>query len=154
MNITIESEITVFGVSIILGVLCGLVFDVFRALRLRIKTGLKTVAFQDILFWIILSALFFGAVYKYNSGQLRFYIFLGALLGLLLYLMTVSRLCILFISLIITGIASVVKLIYKILAYPAHIIVIPLGKINKKTAFLLCKTKKIIKKTKNRLKMY
>ena len=149
-----ESELAVFGVSIILGAVCGLVFDVFRSLRLRIRAGLKTVAFQDILFWLIMSALFFAAVYKYNSGQLRFYIFIGAFLGLALYLMTVSKVCILFISLIIKAIISAAGFLYKILTYPVRIIVIPLGKINKKVCRVLFKTKKMIKKTKNKLKMY
>lgn len=154
VGITLESELTVFGASIVLGAVSGLVFDIFRSFRLKIRTGLKTVAFQDILLWIILSLLFFATVYKFNSGQLRFYIFLGAFLGLVLYLLTVSKVCIKIISLFITALCAVARFFARITAFPVRIIVIRLGKINKKAASLLFKTKKKIKKTKNRLKMY
>ena len=154
MGITLKSELTVFGISILLGVISGLVFDVFRSVRLEIRAGRKTVAFQDILFWIIIAVLFFATVYRYNSGQLRFYIFIGAFLGLALYLVTVSKVCIKIFAGFISALRTVVSFVIRTIEFPVHIIVIRLGKINKKTGFLLCKMKKKIKKTKNKLKMY
>ena len=154
MGITLKSELTVFGISILLGVISGLVFDIFRSVRLEIRGGHRTVAFQDILFWIIIAVLFFATVYKFNSGQLRFYIFIGAFLGLALYLLTISRLCIRIFAIIISALSSVVSFVIRTVEFPVHIIVIRLEKINKKTGFLLYKMKKKIKKTKNKLKMY
>ena len=90
MNISIANEVRIFGASVLCGILGGVVFDVFRALRIKIKSGTAVVALEDILFWLVLSGIVFACIYRFNNGQLRWYIFLGILLGTIMYELTIS----------------------------------------------------------------
>lgn len=91
MSDAVRNELFVFGISILTGVIAGIIFDFFRAVR-RCGMGRGgAVVLCDIFFWIGEAALVFAAAYNFNSGQIRFYIFIGIAMGIMLYLLTLSR---------------------------------------------------------------
>ena len=94
MSEAVKNELFVFGVSLLTGLLAGMIFDFFRVMRrMGEKSGARVMA-EDIFLWIGEACLVFAAIYSFNSGQIRFYFFLGMAIGFVLYLLTVSFLII------------------------------------------------------------
>lgn len=81
----------VFIAFILNGFLIGIIFDCFRILRKSFKTPDFVTYIEDILFGIVTGLLILYSIFKFNNGELRFYLFLGIFIGLLLYLLIFSK---------------------------------------------------------------
>jgi len=92
MILSISSQAIAFLASALAGFGLGFFYDFFRILRrvMRHKTAATTI--QDALFWIAAVLVIFYFLLHLNQGQIRGYLFLGALLGIIVYLHTLSRL--------------------------------------------------------------
>lgn len=73
------------------GASIGLFFDIYRMIRWKFRLN-KTLTFLgDICFSLLSALILFSFAQKANYLELRFYLFGGALLGLLLYLRLFSK---------------------------------------------------------------
>lgn len=133
MPISVNNQAYIFLCSILAGAIIAFIYDAFRIKRKAVKTVGLLVQLEDILFWVLVAVVMLTTVYYSNEGELRGYIFLGALLGIIFYSLLLSKLVMrssLFIIKIVTtvfkGIWWVVtypfKLIYRLLSYPAGFI--------------------------------
>ena len=73
------------------GIVIGVLFDVFRILRRSFKTADWLTTLQDILFWILAGFITLFSIFKFNNGEIRSYIFIGIALGVLIYMLTLSK---------------------------------------------------------------
>jgi len=154
MNDYIIQQLRFFGVAILTGMAGGILLDFFRSIRKGKKQSETLVAIEDIIFWICEAALIFCAVYKFNSGGLRLYFFIGFIIGLLIYIITVSK-AIIFVffktkRLFFNILKTIYLLVKKIIGY----FIFLFEKIEKKRIKFLKKTINCLKKTKKLLKMY
>lgn len=76
---------------LLIGIFIGIIFDFFRSLRKKVKTSDSLTYIQDTIFFIISGILILYSMYKFNSGEVRLYIFIGILLGILLYFCILSK---------------------------------------------------------------
>ena len=90
MTVDSSHDIFIFVLSLICGVLSGLIFDIFRAMRSVFKSGKSWVAIQDIVFCAIVFVMFSYVVNNCNNGSVRWYEIAGAVLGVMLYYSTIS----------------------------------------------------------------
>jgi len=127
----VNNEAYLFVIFIINGVLIGILFDFFRILRKSFKTADFITYLQDITFWILTGILTLYFIFIYNNGEIRLYVFLGIILGILLYMLTISKYIIKFSVKAITFIKNIIGKIIQILNYPFTFI----GKIIKKILF-------------------
>jgi spore cortex biosynthesis protein YabQ len=104
----IQNQLFSFFIYIIVGILLGFIFDIFRAFRKSVKNTNLATNIEDILFVIISFIIIAMVVQIVSKGELRFYILLGIILGILLYFLSVSKY-------IITGETWILKNIIKIL---------------------------------------
>ncbi len=111
-------QLQLFFIFLLNGLLIGLLFDFFRILRKAMKTADFITYIEDALFWILTGFIILYSIFTYNNGEIRLFMFLAIILGLLIYLAFISKM-ILSISL---GIINIVK---KILGIIFHIIKIP-----------------------------
>lgn len=88
----IYDEAHLFVVCMSLGALLALVYDGLRILRLLFQHKDWLVDIEDLVYWIFTAWLVFRTLFHYNQGVLRGYAFLGMFLGVLVYLLTISRL--------------------------------------------------------------
>ena len=132
MNALFLEQIYIFFIFIICGVIIGIIFDIFRILRKSFKTPDIITYIEDILFWIITCVLFAYTIFTYNNGEIRLYIFIGALVGILMYILTISR-C--FIKFCVKIIEIIKKVIKKFVVYPLKIILKILRKLVFKPIF-------------------
>lgn len=104
----IQNQLFSFFIYVIVGILLGFIFDIFRALRKSIKNSTVATNIEDILFVIISFIIITTVVQIISKGELRFYILLGIILGILIYFLSISKY-------IITGETWILKSIIKIL---------------------------------------
>lgn len=118
-----NNQAYLFMIFIINGVLIGFLFDVFRILRKTFKTKDIITYIEDISFWILTGLLTLYFIFYYNNGEIRFYIFLGIILGILIYILTISKYIIKFSVTIINFIKDIINRIIKFVFYPLKVII-------------------------------
>lgn len=153
MSLLIE-QLSTFVMLIGAGLLMGLVFDIYRILRWLLKLPGLAVHLFDLLIWLVFAVGVFFILLIGNWGELRFYVFLGILIGLILYFMFLSKKII---KLILAGLEvlkKIGKFLIKVFTFPIKLIgtvlVIPLGIIT----FLLTKIARIFLWPTNILKKF
>lgn len=90
MPVSINEQTLIFVSCIAAGILIGFVFDIFRIFRTVRRCGTIGTACGDIVFWIVALCILFATIYITGDGQMRWFVFLGAGGGFLLYLCAVS----------------------------------------------------------------
>lgn len=87
----IYAEAELFVVCLLLGAVLALVYDGVRIFRMLIPHKEIVVDIEDLAFWMFTAWMVFRTLFYYNRGALRGYAFLGMLLGVLIYMLTISR---------------------------------------------------------------
>lgn len=87
----IYDEMSLFLVCLLLGASLALVYDGIRIFRLLFSHKDFFVDIEDLVYWIFTAWTVFKTLFYYNQGMLRGYAFLGMFLGVLLYMLTISR---------------------------------------------------------------
>ncbi len=85
------SQGQIFIFFFIIGIIIGMIFDIFKTLRKSFKTSDKLTFFEDLIFIIISAYLIILGIIKLNGGEVRFYLFLGIFFGIIIYLLTISN---------------------------------------------------------------
>jgi spore cortex biosynthesis protein YabQ len=67
------------------GLFLGVVLDVYRALKIRLRLRGWVVSLIDVLYWAGSAVLVFALLLWSNWGQVRFYLFLAVVFGIFLY---------------------------------------------------------------------
>ena len=132
----VQNQAYLFLVFSLTGVEIGILFDFFRILRKTIKTGNIVTYIQDILFWILTGILVLYNLWYFNNGEIRVYMFLGIIIGTLIYMSTLSNI---FVKLF----TKILRMIIKVLEIPFKTIITIFRKII--TAILSFFTKNVKK---------
>lgn len=81
----LSGQVLTFVFTIITGIFLGGVFDCYRVLRGIFNPKTLITWFTDLLYWLIATAVVFIVLVFSNWGELRLYVFIGILSGLVLY---------------------------------------------------------------------
>ncbi|HHV17990.1 MAG TPA: hypothetical protein GXZ27_03935 [Thermoanaerobacterales bacterium] len=92
----IQSQITLLMSSLIIGLVTGFLFDIYRRIRNLVSPGPYLTALGDLFFWGIITAITFTSLLAISYGQVRGYVFFGIGAGLSLYFHFISRYVIVF----------------------------------------------------------
>ena len=151
MNVIATNQAYLFFIFMLTGVLISILFDIFRVFRKTFKTPDIITYLEDILFWILTGSLTLFVVFKFNNGEIRFFLFLGMALGIILYLVTLSKYFIKLNVWIIITLKNILKKLITIILYPIKGLLKMLQKIfYKPIVFAFINFKKIFaKKLKN-----
>lgn len=137
-----QNQAYLFIVFILNGFLIGLLFDTFRVFRKSFKTNDFLTQVQDTIFWVLTGLILIYSIFKFNNGNIRAYIFIGVVLGAIIYLLLFSKLFIkisvsiiswikkIIIFIIIKPVKYLVKLFRKIFIKPISFIIINIKKIS------------------------
>ena len=90
----------------------------FRIKRKAVRTGKFLLFLEDLLYWLLVAFVMFSVVYYSNDGELRGFIFLGTLLGVVLYAMLFSRLIMKFSMAVLSFIAKCAITLYLVISFP------------------------------------
>lgn len=111
----VYSQLFCLGIFIITGILIGLLFDVFRILRKSFHTADLITYIQDILFWILAGSMMLFSIFTFNHGEIRSYVFIGIIIGVVIYMLALSKL-------FVKSSVTIILFFKKIFSYPIHLI--------------------------------
>lgn len=151
MYMALAPSTLLFFYSIIAGAFLGVVYDVFRIIRIACPPKKIGIIVQDITFALICIIVTLMFLQFFTNGALRFFILVGEFVGFLLYYLTIGVI----VTKTARVIINIVKKIIYILIWPFRKI---FGWIFSKLCPLLSrliqKLRKILKTSKKRLLFY
>lgn len=135
---SLTSQFYAFLVTILAGVTIGIIFDFYRVIRGLARPKKVFTNLGDLAFWVISTMVIFFLLLVGNWGEIRFYVFVGILAGIGLYLRCLSRyfvrtfgLFFLVIRKTMALIAKALSVVWFIITYPIivirNIVIIPIG---------------------------
>lgn len=141
----LAEQTEIFFYSLGFGFLLGILYDVFRTLRMIISRSKGFTFFMDLLYFAVCAVLTFCFIMVVDSGKVRIYVALGEALGWLIYYFSFGAIAIKVSGAVVRGVRSAFSAISK----PFRRI---FGKIRRKfmkiAAFLKKNIRKSDKKTK------
>lgn len=105
-----------------LGFLIGILYDIFRIVRLSVSRGRAAVFIQDILFFFLFSGITFAFCLSQNNGEVRFYIVFAEVLGFLIYYFSFGAFVIKVSDTIINALRKLFELIVKLISFPVALV--------------------------------
>ncbi|NLT94978.1 MAG: spore cortex biosynthesis protein YabQ [Clostridia bacterium] len=137
---SIFDQLFAFLVTIGIGFLAGILFDIYRVLRLLWAPRKLGTFIGDILFWLIMTFVVFSLLLVGNWGELRIYVFIGISVGVYLYMRFLSkkwqkiiRHIFIFAFKILTGLGKLIswpiKMVMKILIIPIGFLIAGLNSV-------------------------
>jgi len=129
----LKAETINFFVYILLGIIIGIIFDFFRALRKVKKYNDKYIYIQDIIFFTLIGILLATFLIYNLEIELRVYLFFAIFLGIIIYATTISNYIVIFFVRIIELSNKIVSFIFLPLFLYKDIFVTIFDFFNKKT---------------------
>lgn len=137
MNQVVSTQTLLFITCILIGIIMGMLYDLIRIFRKIIPHSNWSVQIEDTIYWIVCALIGFAILYMHNYGQIRFFVFIGIILGSIFYLCTFSIIFMKFATWLIDVIKHIIRTLIHILSIPIRwiisIIKIPIGIINQIT---------------------
>lgn len=115
-----QNQSYIFSIFILNGFLIGILFDVFRIFRRSFKTPDFITYIEDILFWILSGCIILYSIFKFNNGELRLFIFIGIIAGVLIYLLLFSKI---FINFAVYFIKIIKKIFFILIIIPIKFVI-------------------------------
>ncbi|CVK18796.1 spore cortex biosynthesis protein YabQ [Sporomusa sphaeroides] len=109
----LSTQIRTFLLIVTTGIVLGILFDTYRVLRRRFRPPWLVTSLTDLLYCLLASAIAFTALLAGNWGELRFYVYIALLVGIIAYYRLVSQYVMKFIMallLLITKLCHLTKL--------------------------------------------
>ena len=127
MSQFLSGQLGIFLMCIAGGIIISLLYDIFRALRKSIKTADIVTYIEDVIFWILVGGFLIYLIFILNDGNIRFFIFVGLILGGILYYFTLSK--------------FFIKITVKFFTFLKKILLAPIRlvfRFNKKIGYFIC----------------
>jgi spore cortex biosynthesis protein YabQ len=109
--VTLDVQFVTTGMMFSGGLALGALYDLYRVLTDKSKVHNWLLALLDIVFWLAGTALVFRMLYVSNQGEVRIFIFIALLAGILLYFSLLSPVTIRFISFMIKAVLVTIRVI-------------------------------------------
>lgn len=141
-----NSQVGIFLIFFMAGVLICLLYDIFRAIRKTVKTPDFVTYIEDTIYWILVAIFLIYLIFVLNSGKIRFFMFVAICIGGIAYYFTLSKYFINISVHILNFTKVILKKIISILLIPLKLFL----KINKKVKCIVCINLKNFKKNINK----
>lgn len=74
------------------GAVLGIGYDIIEVLTREFRLRRWTTAFMDVGYWLVATLFVFQVLVYANDGQVRMFVFIGLLVGVIIYFYILSRL--------------------------------------------------------------
>lgn len=123
MILPVNIQIYYFLSTVIAGIAVGIMFDTYRIIVGINSPSRILTAIADILFWIFCAMVIFIFFLNTNNGDLRYYTFIGLILGIFFYFKLASKRFIISLRGIIHFILKLFRIMAILIIYPAKYII-------------------------------
>ena len=117
---SIYHEIQFLLHSVILGIIITFVYGNIRVFRRVIPHNSFFISLEDLCFWIFVAIYIFLLQHRENNGVFRWFSVIGALVGMMLYKKSISRLYIKNMTIVLRKILKVVYLFFSYVFSPIY----------------------------------
>jgi len=135
LGISVTEQFVIFLFSILMGVILGIIYSVFKVFRMIFKMSIVQVFFLDIFYFIFSSILTFLFIIAVSTGEIRLFIIAGEIAGFFIYYITLGNLLTRFIVFIMKITRKIVFKIKKIVI----LIIKPVKNLAKKLILIVFK---------------
>lgn len=90
----IYEELALLCCFFLLGIVLAASYDILRILRGLVPHGALLINIEDLCYWIYVAIVVFVTLYEKNDGRLRGYVFGALVIGMLLYTVSIGRICV------------------------------------------------------------
>lgn len=118
---TILQESYILLATIYGGIIIGFIYDLYRIIRGLFRPKKIATTIQDLIFWGVIFVVAFYVLIFSNQGAIRFYNFLGFILGSVFYQTLLSGLVIKSLVFILKMIKNFLNDLYQIIKYPFNV---------------------------------
>ena len=148
-GLSLATQTKNFLLSLGFGFIMGILYDLFRIVKISISKGKLATIISDILYCIFLCFALFLFCLTVNEGEIRLYLLLGSMAGFFVYYFSLGVIIFSFSEKIIAFIKAIIKSVFNIISYPFRFI---FGKMRKIFNNLWVKSRKNTKNIKNKSK--
>ena len=123
MILSMNEQIKLFLLAILIGVATGFIYDIIKTLRKIFAHNNFMVQAEDFLFWLAISLGMFFIMQSKNSGQVRSFVIGGALFGMLVYSLTISKFVVKFSVATVNFVIKIFVSALRIILWPIKLII-------------------------------
>ena len=121
-NVHQSEQTVIFLTSLGVGFLLGVLYDVFRTIRLSFsKSHIATVIF-DVIYFILFGFISYIFILASNKGEIRSYIIIGEIIGAAFYYFSFGIVAIRITDKLVIAIKKFQKLIFTIVSFPFRLL--------------------------------
>ena len=117
-NINVIAQTQMFLFSCGYGFLLGLLYEVFRILRMAFLKSSLMVFCQDVLYFLLCGILTFLFCLIMNYGEIRGYILIGEILGWIIYYFSIGKILFRANNKIINYLYKIIYFVFNALSVP------------------------------------
>ena len=143
MPADVSAQLIQFCACILSGAAIGVLYNLFAAIRRGFLFGRIATFFVDFIFWIAGVLVFFCILNISCSGEITWYGFAGVFLGLILYLVSISKT-------VYPLLLYIAKIFKRLLRFCLRILLTPIGKMVKVIRRLFNPVKKLAQNTRKK----
>ena len=114
----VSEQLTLFALMVTMGIILGIIFDFYRAIRGIAEPGKFFTIVGDIIFWVIATVIVFSALMWKTWGEMRAYVFIGLIIGFIVHWYYISPLVLKLFKSFILFVIWMVKIIWRIVSWP------------------------------------
>lgn len=118
MIFPVSRQAYVFLCTVAGGMAIALVYDIFRIIRKAVRTGSLLTYVEDLAYWVLAAAIMLVTIYYSNEGEIRGFLFIGTVLGVVLYSSLFSKFVMGSSLFIINIVIKIVKAVLFVIMYP------------------------------------
>lgn len=123
--LSLSAECICFLRACLLGAALGFLFDIFRILRRAFKCSNAVISAQDLLYCFVAGYATFCFLLRFCDGRLRWYVFVGEIIGWVLFRLTLGNLFVAAGTAILTAVVKLVKTLWHVLMRLLKLILSP-----------------------------
>lgn len=103
------------GMMLLSGIGMGVLFDGYRVVTNELRLPRWWLPVLDMMYWMATVVIVFRVLYASNNGEVRAYVFLGLLIGVVSYYLLLSGLVIRIVTWLIDAVRAVIRFTLKTL---------------------------------------
>ena len=123
MILSMSGQVWLFLSTVAAGFVIGLVYDFFRVLRIVVTHRQWLVQLEDVIYWVAVSLLMFYFMLHQNYGEIRFFIIIGAAIGVVIYFCSISPVFIKISVAVIEFLQRVIITVLRIILTPVRFLI-------------------------------
>ncbi|QHW32139.1 spore cortex biosynthesis protein YabQ [Paenibacillus rhizovicinus] len=113
MSVSLSVQWWTMMTMLLSGIGMGIVFDGYRVVSDELRISRIWVPVFDLLYWIAATIAVFQVLSSSNHGEVRFYVFLGLILGIGCYYWLFSRITVSLVKLLIRTVRAITGFVIK-----------------------------------------